>query len=221
MRRSGIHRRTIAIGAVLTALSLAGVPAALAETDVFKDILRPHGVSRTTAQKDADARACGADSDGNFDNVPVFERCMRAHGWAVASIKPNAEERATGGSFYDDMTGRDRSDAALQKDTRACDPHGQLRPGSPAFARCMASHGWRTAFTLPVPRTYARGPSGSAQAQTDEDNFWEAQRNEDAARQMQQSIDATNAANAATAAANAAAAQQQNEIIQQTCNYSC
>jgi len=227
MPRARIHQQIIAIGAVLTALSLAGVQAASAETEVFKDILRPHGVSRTTAQKDADAPICGADRNGQFDDVPAFERCMRAHGWAVASIKPDAEDRAIGGAFYDDMTGRSRSEAALQSDTRACDPQGRLKEGGPQFARCMARHGWRLAFSLPVRHapTYAgspsSGPSSSAQAQTEEDNFWEAQRNEDAARQMQQSIDATNAANAAAAQAAADAATQQNNIIQSTCNYSC
>jgi hypothetical protein len=144
-----------------------------------------------------------------------------------AAIKPDADDRAVGGAFYDDMTGGSRSEAALHADTRACNPSGRLKDGSPRFARCMASRGWRLAFSLPVPRApaYADGPSGGsrsrAQAQTDADNFWEAQRNEDAARQMQQSIDATNAANAAAAAAAAAAATQQNNIISQTCNYAC
>jgi hypothetical protein len=171
MPRSGIHRHAIAIGAVLTALSLAGVEAALAETDVFQDTLRPHGVSRTTAQKDADARKCGARSDGSFDNVPAFERCMRAHGWAVAEIKPDAGERAIGGGFYDDMSGRDRSNGALQAATHACDPQGRRSPGSPVFARCMASHGWRTSFTLPVPRTSAGSSSSHATA---EQTYWDS-----------------------------------------------
>src|SRR5215469_12298729 len=191
MPRSGIHRQTIAIGAVLTALSLAGVQAASAETDVFKDILRPHGVSRSTAQKDADARACGADRNGQFDNVPAFERCMRAHGWAVAYIKPDAEDRASGGAFYDDMSGRSRSEAALHVDTRACNPQGRPKDGGPQFARCMARHGWRLAFSLPVPHTGGGPSSHDIAEQTYWDSVhWSEQQNDWA---RQQSINQENA----------------------------
>lgn len=203
MPLSRIDRRTIAIGAVVTALSLAGLQAASAETEVFKDVLRPHGVARGLAQKDADSRACGGDSGGRFDNVPAFERCMRQHGWAVATIKPNAAERAMGGTFYDDMTGQSRSEAALHVDTRACNPAGRLLEGSPIFARCMTSHGWRLSFSLPVPhaRTYAGGPSRSSSSNDEERRNDEAARNDESRRQLQDSIDTTNANNAAAAAA--------------------
>ena len=218
MPRTG--RTTIAISVVLITLSLAGAQAALAETDVLKDVLRPHGIARGEAQRDADSRACGATSDRQSYGVPAselpaFERCMRAHGWAHAYTKPEAAERAIGGTVYDAMTGRSRGEAVLYADRRACSPPERLKEGNLQFARCMASHGWRLAFALPAPATptYAGGPSRSSGSgrshEIAEETYWEAQhwadQQNDWARQ--ESINQeSNAAAAATSAAAAAAA---------------
>jgi len=217
MSRSGIYRQIIAIGAVLTALSLAGVQAACAETDMFKDTLRPHGVARGAAQRNADGLACGANRDYTIrpSELGAFERCMLAHGWAHTYTKPDAAERAAGGTVYDDMTGPSRGEAALHADRRACGSQGRLKEGNPQFAQCMASHGWRLAFSLPAPHapTYAGGSSWSGgwswsggSSSTADDTYWESthwsdQQNDWARQQMlQQSNDATSAATAAAAA---------------------
>jgi hypothetical protein len=138
--------------AALLAALIAGTSPVLAETLNFKDVLKPHSVSRSKADKEAAFAACKA-SGISDDNVPALEKCLRGKGWALASIKPDASDLP--GATYDDMwqpsNGPRRSNAVLDADTRACDPSESVYVKSAAFQRCMSAHGWRLAFVIPTP----------------------------------------------------------------------
>jgi len=86
-------RRVIA-AATLCAATLAGANAALADVSVYRDVLRPNGQERTQAQKDADFAACGY-MKGTYVNdywADRIDHCMRAHGWAIRSVRPDPYE---------------------------------------------------------------------------------------------------------------------------------
>ena len=143
-------RRLAVATALVSATLLFGLQAAQAETHIFKDALRPGGVERSAAQKDADSRACGAGADGTFTNVPAFEKCMRAHGWALAGVKADASD--ADGLTWDDLRpkGRARSDGELQADARRCNPSDGAVTAS--VKRCMLRLGWRYAFAVSRPK---------------------------------------------------------------------
>src|SRR5579871_3602847 len=81
-------RRAIA-AATLCAATAAGVGGASADVTTYKDLLRPNGHARTTAQKYADFRACGyvLGTHVNDYESDRIDRCMRAHGWGIASVR--------------------------------------------------------------------------------------------------------------------------------------
>jgi hypothetical protein len=138
--------------AALLAALIAGASPALAETMIFKDALKPHGVSRSNAEKHAAFAACKAMGISD-DNVPAVEKCLRGKGWVLASIKPDPSDLP--GATYDDMwqppNGPRRSSAVLDADTRACDPSGNMNVKSAASQHCMSAHGWRLSFVIPTP----------------------------------------------------------------------
>jgi hypothetical protein len=150
---------------------LAAAPVAWAETLVFKDVLRPHGIVRGQAEKQIAFKAC-QDAGASSEKVPAFEACMKRQGWALASIRPDASDNP--GATWDDMwqkpNGPRRSDGELQADARACDPTGR-NVASPAAKRCMSARGWRLAFVLPersaANRALTSRPLGNSDVWTD------------------------------------------------------
>jgi len=89
-------RRTITTVALLAGT----VACAQADTWTFRDILRPHGHDRSMAQKRADGRKCGSNGYTFRDETKdQFTACMRRHGWALASVRPDPDERSS--SSYD------------------------------------------------------------------------------------------------------------------------
>jgi hypothetical protein len=84
-------KRTL-LGAVL--ILGAMLNAASADTQVFRDIQRPHGQDRGMAAKRADGRKCGSADGVWFSDVDSFDRCMLARGWVVDRI---IHDRATAG----------------------------------------------------------------------------------------------------------------------------
>ena len=139
------HRGALA-AAVVSAFACAA-PGASAETYVYKDVLRPHGVQRSQAEKQAAFKSC-LDAGVRAENAPAFEACMRRQGWALDYIRPDASDRP--GATYDDMwqkpDGEKRSDEALNADARACNPSGTK---SAASADDQALHvGARLALRL-------------------------------------------------------------------------
>jgi hypothetical protein len=85
MQRTKAIRAAVA-ATVVTILSLG---AAQADTFLFKDRLRPGGVTRSDAAFQADEHRCGADGNDHFANVAAFKKCMRARGWMNDVYKPN------------------------------------------------------------------------------------------------------------------------------------
>ena len=80
-----------------TALVLGGMlPAAHADTWVFRDTLRPNGHERSMAAKRADGAKFGADRGGrSFSDAqaPNMQQCMSARGWALDHVIPDAPKR--------------------------------------------------------------------------------------------------------------------------------
>jgi hypothetical protein len=74
--------------------------AASADTDVFRDTLRPGGHDRSTAAKFADARRCGATRQNTVTDGPAFQQCMQSRGWVLDHVV--ADRSAT---FIDPDTG--------------------------------------------------------------------------------------------------------------------
>jgi hypothetical protein len=86
-------RRALA-AATLCAATFAGANAALADINVYKDVLRPNGQVRTQAQKFADLAACGY-VKGTYVNdhrADRIDHCMRARGWAIGVVRPDPYE---------------------------------------------------------------------------------------------------------------------------------
>jgi hypothetical protein len=157
-------------GAFLLAVAAfaLSVGAAQAETSVFRDVLRPGGVTRSAAERLADGQACGAGSDKAYQNVPAFESCMKTHGWAHDHDQADASDPP--GVYYDDMwqsaNGPRRSVAEREAAYGACDPRGRRDPGSAAMKSCMLARGWRFAFNKPGAAPAAAAASGSADGET-------------------------------------------------------
>jgi hypothetical protein len=142
--------------------------AARAETEVFRDVLRPHGVERGSAERLADGRTCGLTTDKTFVNVPVFEKCMRTHGWVYDHAQVDASDPP--GVYYDDMwqrpNGSRRGDAEREAVYKACDPAGARDPASAGMKGCMLSKGWRFAFSKPDPAASAPAAASSGDGKT-------------------------------------------------------
>jgi hypothetical protein len=78
---------TAATATMLAAFSLATVHNAAAETDVYKDVLRPNGQARSNAAKWADFAACGWRTDTISDSeFQKANKCMNRHGWVIDHI---------------------------------------------------------------------------------------------------------------------------------------
>ena len=146
--------RVAAAAAVLTMLSL-GVAQADSKVD-FRDVLKPHGHTRSKGEKLADGEACGATGPAHTiqTTMPVFEKCMRAKGWVLDHYSPasSAPVHGTVENYTDtrgDADGHPRGTAALHADTRAC--HAR-RSGT--LKQCLAGLGWQLIYTQhgPAPR---------------------------------------------------------------------
>jgi hypothetical protein len=74
--------------------------AASADTDVFRDTLRPGGHDRGMAAKFADGRKCGATRQNTFTESPAFQACMQSHGWVLDHVIQDRSAR-----FIDPDTG--------------------------------------------------------------------------------------------------------------------
>jgi hypothetical protein len=142
--------------------------AAQAETMVFRDVLRPHGVERGSSERLADGTACGAAADRTFDNVPAFVKCMKTHGWIVDHIE--SEPTDPPGAAYNNIrqrrNGPRRSDAEREAAYKACDPKGNRDPASAAMKACMLRKGWQFAYYKPEPASHPPAASSSTKEQT-------------------------------------------------------
>ena len=95
--------KRLALGAALIAYCMLG--AASAETDVYRDTLRPGGHDRGMAAKFADGRKCGLTRQNTFTDRAALEACMQAHGWILDHVVQDRPARFidpdTGMSCYD------------------------------------------------------------------------------------------------------------------------
>jgi hypothetical protein len=82
----GSLRRLAVAAVVLSAPAFLGLQPARAETQIYRDILRPHGVERSLAQKFADGRSCGSTPQNTFTNAAAFQACMRKRGWVLDHV---------------------------------------------------------------------------------------------------------------------------------------
>jgi hypothetical protein len=189
----------------------------------FRDVLKPHGHARSSSEKLADGVACGTTADAAHTLttiLPVFEKCMRGKGWALARYTPDPASRPSSGSLevYTDTKGdgsaHPRDDAALHADTRACE-----RGGKASVNRCLAGRGWRfqyARYAPPAPRVKAQpqwgwssGPPSSSSTERDDD----IRRTDEFNRMMQEQSDQM------VATQNAVNAQQaQDQIMQNAIN---
>ena len=198
---------------MLTALSLGAAQAA--DTAFFKDVRMPNGHARDMAAKLADGAACGAAADRTIGNMPAFEKCMSARGWALDHFGPGSPGpvQNTAVHFVDMNEGQRRGDAALQADTTACDAGGKTDVESAPFKQCMLGRGWQFTFAqhAPAPAPSPSWSSGwawsnSPSSGANNDDF--VRSNDDSNRSNQAISDAVNAASQATADSDAAAAAQ-------------
>lgn len=207
----------VAAAVVCTALS-AGAAQAIDKV-TFRDVLKPHGHTRSKSQKLADGRACGTVGPTHIlsTTLPAFEKCMGAKGWALSRYAPDPSVRVRGTlehytDTHGDANGHPRGTAALHADERACKArgHGSLK-------QCLTARGWRLMLVQhgPAPRVAAarqgswpvwagRSSPGSS-TNLDDDVRHDDERN----AAIQAASDAVNAASAASVAADQAAAQQQ------------
>jgi hypothetical protein len=130
----------------------------------FTDVLKPHGHQRGRAEEIVDAQACGASRTTINTILPVFQKCMWGKGWVLDRLEPDPESRPDRGtlSSYSDIrgdgTGHQRSDAALDSDTRLCEARvGD--DGSARFRQCMAGRGWKFLFAQHAPAQRREVPS--------------------------------------------------------------
>jgi len=88
--------RTIAAGALLCAAVFIANTAALADTYIYKDVLRPNGQARSMAAKFADFRACGYRKGASVTDAAVARigACMHGRGWALDHIVPDPAQHA-------------------------------------------------------------------------------------------------------------------------------
>jgi hypothetical protein len=143
--------RAIAAAAVGTALSIGAAQAHAKVT--FRDVLKPNGHERSKAEKLADGAACGTVGPAHelTTTLPVFEKCMRAKGWAFSHYTPDASVPVEGTveSYADtrgDAAGHPRGTRELHADTRACRAGGAAN-----INRCLAGSGWRLMATQREP----------------------------------------------------------------------
>lgn len=215
--------RSVATAAVLTALSVGAAQAN--DTVTFRDVLKPNGHARSKSEQLADGQACGTSGPTHTiqTTMPVFEKCMRARGWALDhyAAGPSAPVHGTNEHYTDtrgDAHGHPRGTAALHVDVRACESRGR---GSARLKQCLAARGWQLILTQhgPAPhRTAARqwgwpagwGTSSSGSSTSLDD---EMRRNDESRAQTQAASDAINESNASVAAAQAAEQQRQNDLI--------
>jgi len=89
--------------AMLAVLSLAGALHAAAETDVYRDIQKPHGHARGMAAKRAAFAACGYPGSTPVPDrsFPRFNTCMHAHGWVIDHIIPDPPSAHAHARSYD------------------------------------------------------------------------------------------------------------------------
>ena len=229
MSNPGIIQRVVAAGAISTALCVSAAHAA-SSSAVFRDVLKPNGQARNTAEKFADGAACGMSAGHQIRVImPVFKQCMAGKGWAFDHYRPDPSSRprvGTNVNFTDtrgDANGHPRGNAALQADSRTCKA-GYRDEESTSFKQCLAAHGWQFMYAQYAPRPHVQtapqagswahwgGSSSSSNSNLDD----EARRNDEARAATQAASDAINASNAAVAAQQAADQIQQNNIINQT-----
>ena len=153
--KSAIHAHRGVLAAAVVSVFACAAPGASAETYVYKDVARPHGVARSQAEKQAAFKSC-LDAGVSSANIPAYEACMRRQGWALDYVRPDASDKP--GATYDDMwqkpNGEKRSEETLNADARACDPSGTK---SAASAPDQALHvGARLAPRLCRPGTRGR-----------------------------------------------------------------
>jgi hypothetical protein len=100
-------RRVLGTQALGTVVILCGmIGAASAETDVFRDTLRPGGHDRSMAAKIADGRKCGLTRQNTFTDRATFQSCMQGHGWVLDHIvqdRPAVQDKSA--RFIDPETG--------------------------------------------------------------------------------------------------------------------
>ncbi len=101
-------RTRISLAVAALATLLLGVEAAGADTQVFKDVLRPNGAARSQDQKIADGRACGLSADNTFTDAPAFQQCMRGRGWVVDHVIPDPKP-----TWIDPQTGLECHQAGI------------------------------------------------------------------------------------------------------------
>jgi len=212
-------RRAVAVAAALGAISISAAQAN--DTVSFRDVLKPGGHVRGKSEKHADGRACGTAGPHHTIQVtmPVFEKCMRAKGWALDHYSPERGRVSGTLEHYTDTRGdahgHPRGTAALHADERACKSRGH---GS--FKQCLAARGWQLTIVQhgPVPHVAAHRPAwvgtSSSSSSTDRDD--EMRRIDESNRATQAASDSLNATNASVAAQQAADQQQQINIINAT-----
>jgi hypothetical protein len=96
--------KRLVLGTVAILCGMIG--AASAETDIFRDTLRPGGHDRSMAAKIADGRKCGLTRQKTFTDRAAFGACMQAHGWVLDHIvqdRPTVDARSA--RFIDSETG--------------------------------------------------------------------------------------------------------------------
>jgi hypothetical protein len=101
-------RTRISLAVAALATLLLGVQAAGADTQVFKDVLRPNGAARSQDQKIADGRACGLSADNTFTDAVAFQACMRQRGWVVDHVVPDPKP-----TWIDPQTGLECHQAGI------------------------------------------------------------------------------------------------------------
>jgi hypothetical protein len=211
--------------ALAATLACAALPLNAAHANdgaTFRDVLKPGGKERTSAQKLADGDACGTTGPTHtIPFMPTFEKCMNGKGW-VLDHYTTADPRPAPGdtnTHYVDVKGdgnnNDRGDAGLQVDTRACQKTAKT---DKAVNACLADHGWQIMLTqhgpaLPRPRVvstppsqspwgWSSGSSGSSDTSRDDeihrDDAWNQQNqlNSDIQNQSNQSVNDQQAADA-------------------------
>jgi len=159
--------RTIAAAAVGTALSIGAAQANAKVT--FRDVLKPNGHARSKAEQRADGRACGTSGSHQelTTTLPVFEKCMKARGWALVRYTPDGTPPVGGTltSYADtrgDAAGHPRGTRALHADTRACRARGVAN-----INKCLANSGWRL-----MARQHGPAPRHPVYAVPDPDPTW-------------------------------------------------
>ena len=159
-------RAYLAVAAALAAF----VSAAQAETMVFRDVLRPHGAERGSAERLADGRACGMAADRTIANLAPFQKCMKARGWVADHMQVDPSDPS--GIGYVDMrpqpNGTPRSDAEREAAYNACNPGGRRDPRSASMKACMLAKGWQFSYDKPS----AVAPSSTASNSSGGETIW-------------------------------------------------